>query len=107
MKIQSTNNNDKNHHTNDKNNIQYIGKQIYTVDISNFAFNPSELTIKIGDTITWINQDSVQHTITFDSGLDSGILSKGQNYPHTFDKAGAYTYHCKIHPSMKGKVIVK
>lgn len=79
------------------------------VDISNFQFSPSTITIKTGQTVTWTNKDSTQHTITSDSGseLASAILSPGQTYSHTFDSSGTYSYHCSFHPGMKAKVIVQ
>ena len=82
---------------------------VQTIDISDFAFTPGVITIKKGDTITWINQDAASHTITSDDGseLDSSSLPQGGSYSHTFNTAGEYSYHCKIHPPMKGKVIVE
>jgi len=79
------------------------------VEIKDFAFNPSEITIKAGETVTWTNGDSAPHTITSDSGteLASDPINNGQSYSHTFDKAGEYDYHCSIHTMMKGKVIVQ
>lgn len=81
-----------------------------TVEIKNFAFNPAEIDINKGDTVSWVNLDSVPHAIAFDNGgglADSENLGNGQNYSQSFDKEGTYAYHCKIHPSMKGKVVVK
>ncbi|MEI8060664.1 MAG: plastocyanin/azurin family copper-binding protein, partial [Ferruginibacter sp.] len=77
--------------------------------IQNFAFSPSTLTIKVGDSVTWKNQDSASHTIVSDSGseISSSSLSNGGIYTHTFSIAGTYNYHCSIHPSMKGKVVVQ
>ena len=79
------------------------------VVIQNFAFNPSELTIKQGDTVIWTNKDSVPHTVTSDSGneLASSTLSNGATYSHTFNSAGTFDYHCSIHTMMKGKIIVQ
>jgi len=77
-----------------------------TVTIQNFSFQPAELTIKKGETVTWINQDTVGHTITGDS-LDSKLLENGQSFSHTFNEAGTYTYNCAPHPYMKGKIIVQ
>jgi len=79
------------------------------IEISNFAFVPSEITIKSGETVTWTNNDSTPHTITSDSGneLDSGSISPGQTYSHTFNTAGTFDYHCSIHTSMKAKIIVE
>lgn len=81
----------------------------YEVDIKNFAFNPSTLTIKKGDTIIWTNNDDVAHTVTSDSGseLDSSSLSKGTTYSHTFESSGEFDYHCMFHLMMKGKVVVE
>lgn len=84
------------------------GATTYTVTLSNYAFNPSELSVKAGDLVTWVNDDSVSHTIVSDSGseIESPVLSNGQEYSHTFSQAGTYNYHCSIHPIMKGTVTV-
>jgi len=85
------------------------GEQIHNVNINNYAFDPSELNVKIGDTVIWANGDYVDHTITSDSGSEilSSSLATLQTYSHTFNTAGTFDYHCSIHPSMKGKIIVK
>lgn len=79
------------------------------VEISGYSFSPSTLTINAGDGVTWTNLDSAPHTITSDSGneLGSGTLSKGGSYSHTFTTAGTYAYHCGVHASMKGTIIVE
>jgi len=77
------------------------------ITIQNFAFDPAALTVKVGTTVTWTNQDSVQHSATSDNGIfDSGLLSKGQSFSYTFSQAGEYTYHCSIHPKMVGSITV-
>jgi len=76
------------------------------VNIENYAFKPDELTIKKGETVTWINQDTVRHTATGDS-FDSKLLEKGQSFSHTFNETGTYSYICTPHPYMKGKIIVQ
>lgn len=80
-----------------------------SVVIQNFAFSPSNLTVKAGTTVTWINQDSTTHTITSDNGAfqSSEDLNQGSNYTFTFSKAGTYPYHCSIHPNMKGTIVVQ
>ena len=78
----------------------------YNITLQNFSFNPSELNIKKGDTVTWTNQDSAPHTILANS-FQSNTLSKGQNFSFTFNASGAFEYICSIHPSMKGKIIVQ
>jgi len=79
-----------------------------TVTISNFSFNSSVLTVKPGTAVTWVNNDSVPHTITSDSGslLHSETLSQGKSFSFTFNTPGTYSYHCSIHPGMQGEVIV-
>ncbi|MBI2046845.1 cupredoxin family copper-binding protein [Candidatus Pacearchaeota archaeon] len=83
--------------------------QTYSINIENFAFSPSEIRIKAGDTIVWTNKDSVSHTVTSDSAseLSSGFLSRGESYSHKFNTAGTFNYHCAPHPYMKGKIIVE
>jgi amicyanin len=83
------------------------GAQGASVEIKNFAFEPKTVTIKVGQTVTWTNQDSVTHTVTGDGGIDSGDLSKGKSYSKTFDTEGTFDYHCSPHPQMTGQVIVE
>lgn len=79
-----------------------------TVMIQNFAFNPNSITVKVGTNVTWVNQDSASHTIVGDNGtFQSNNLANGANYTYNFTKAGEYSYHCSIHPSMVGKIIVQ
>jgi plastocyanin len=89
-----------------------IGQQkdsMNIVDIKDFSFQPAEITINIGENVTWINKDPYPtvHTVTSDDNLFSFKMIEGQNATKTFDTAGKYNYHCAIHPSMKGTVIVK
>jgi amicyanin len=80
------------------------------VTISNFAYSPAAIKIKVGQTVTWTNNDSVGHTVTADNASsdapDSKLFNKGETYSFTFNKAGTYTYHCAPHPYMKGTVVV-
>ncbi|MDD4137626.1 MAG: cupredoxin family copper-binding protein [Methanoregula sp.] len=81
------------------------------ITIKNFAFDPPAITVKAGTAITWTNQDSSPHTIVSDSGspvpFSSESFSSGAAYTFTFTHPGTYTYHCSIHPSMKGTVMVE
>ena len=83
--------------------------QTYNIEINNFKFQTAELTINAGDTIIWTNKESIRHTVTSDSGteLNSDYLSENRVYSHTFNQTGAFDYHCKPHPYMKGKIIVR
>ncbi len=76
------------------------------ITIQSFAFNSDSVTISPGDAVRWTNMDSVAHTV-IGNDFSSGNLNKGESYEHIFAKAGTYDYHCSIHPSMKGAVIVK
>ena len=79
------------------------------VTITNFSFSPTDVIVKKGTTVTWTNNDSVQHTVTVDSGDDgpkSQPLSSGQAYSFTFNDEGTFNYHCSFHPEMHGTVTV-
>jgi plastocyanin len=79
------------------------------VTISNYKFTPASVTITAGSTVNWTNNGPATHTTTSLATppvWDSGNLAKGAKYSHTFAKPGTYAYHCSIHPSMKGTVIV-
>ena len=78
------------------------------VNISGFAFVPQTLTVSVGTTVTWTNNDSASHTVTSNDNLfESGTLAKGATFSHTFEQKGTFNYHCSIHPSMTGKIIVE
>jgi amicyanin len=78
------------------------------VKIANFAFDPPTITAKVGDTVTWTNNDSTQHTATVNSDetCTTPNLDNGASSGITFTAAGTYDYHCKIHPTMTGKIEV-
>jgi len=79
----------------------------YDVEIKDFAFSPSTLTIKKGDSVKWTNKDSVRHTATSDDGVfDSPLLSDGESFTFTFNEAGEFLYHCRPHPYMRARIIV-
>ncbi len=80
-----------------------------TVVIDNFNYSPSSITVSVGDKVVWRNDDNVSHTVTSDTGseLDSGSMSSGNTYEHTFNTAGTYPYHCTFHAGMTGTVIVQ
>lgn len=76
------------------------------VAIKNFAFSPSKLTVKVGDKVTFTNNDSTTHTVTGD-GFSSGDIAPGASWTNTFSKAGTFAYHCSIHPTMTGSITVQ
>lgn len=78
------------------------------VQISGFKFSPADIEVSAGTKVTWVNNDPIRHTVTFDSGeFDTGSFPHGDNRSYTFTKTGNYTYHCAIHASMTGSVTVK
>jgi plastocyanin len=79
--------------------------QTYTINIQNNTFNPSSLQISVGDTVKWVNMDSVQHEPK-GRVFDSGPLGQNGTFEYTFNSAGNYVYQCAIHPSMLGTIKV-
>ena len=79
-----------------------------TVAIENVAFQPANVQVKVGATITWTNKDTAPHTVTFqDSSLkSSSILRQGDTYSYTFTKAGTFAYYCDLHRYMTAQVTV-
>lgn len=96
------------------------------VTLQTFRFEPGEIEIAAGETVTWSNNDDILHTVTSGIGQTQGVpgVSKnkdaepdglfdqqmdgvGANFEFTFEKAGKYDYFCAIHPGMTGKVIVR
>lgn len=90
-----------------------MGPKTHSVNITGFAFSPATISIKVGDTVTWTNNDTDVHTVTADGGqFDSGIINKVATGPpptsftRTFSAAGTFPYHCNVHPAMTGTVQV-
>ena len=75
--------------------------------IKGFAFQPDVLKVEVGAKVTWTNDDTVAHTVTADTNsFASGDLQPGGSFSFTFTRPGTYAYHCSIHPSMHGSVVV-
>lgn len=82
-----------------------------TVAIQGMQYNPPTLTVKVGDTVTWVNQSSEPHTTTSDmqgslDTWDSQGMATGAYFNRTFITPGTFPYHCGFHPNMKGTIIV-
>jgi Icc protein len=76
--------------------------------IDNFAFVPNALTVKAGSTVDWTNKDDTPHTVTSDDGaFSSPVMDTDQSFHFKFDKPGKFPYHCKLHPTMTGVVMVQ
>ena len=82
------------------------------VAIAGFLFGPKELTVGVGDTVTWTSADDTQHTVTGRDGdakatLDSESIRQEGTYEATFDAPGSYEYFCVFHPNMQGTITVE
>jgi plastocyanin len=82
--------------------------QTHEVEIKNMKFEPSSLTISVGDTVNWTNRMNMAHTVTADVGSepDSGAMAQNKTFSYTFSTASNVGYHCEIHPQMTGTIIV-
>jgi plastocyanin len=80
-----------------------------TIDIKNYAFAPASATVAVGTKITWINEDTVPHTVTSTAGpasFDSGQVAPGASFSAIFETAGTYSYYCADHPNMKATLTI-
>lgn len=78
-----------------------------TVSIVNFAFKPGTLTVKRGARVAFANTSNTAHTATRGGSFDSKRIAPGKTKTIQFNQRGTFAYHCKIHPFMKGKVVVE
>ncbi len=78
-----------------------------TVTIQNFAFTPAVITINLGDSVKWINQDADLHNTTQNDNLWNHDLSTGQSFSQEFTTPGTFNYHCHFHPFMTGIIKVR
>ncbi len=77
-----------------------------TVGMAGSTFQPSNVTITVGESVTWANDDAVIHTVVGET-FSSGNIAPGATFTHTFDEPGIYEYECTIHPGMIGTVTVE
>jgi plastocyanin len=78
------------------------------VHITEQGFDAASLTISAGMGVTWVNEGTTTHNVTFDlDGATSGDIAPGARASHTFTKAGDFAYHDALHPALKGTVTVK
>ncbi len=83
-----------------------------TISIKDFAFDPASLTVAIGTTVTWTNDEDALHTVTSGTPdvrtdlFDSGEIDTGVEFPVTFDEAGSYPFFCDRHEFMRGEITV-
>lgn len=77
------------------------------VAIRNFAFEPAQVTVEVGQTLTWQNDDGAPHGVVFKNGTGGiDLLLPGKAFARSFDKPGVYEYACSVHPYMTARVTV-
>ena len=96
------------------------------VVVEGIAFEPETLTVSVGETVTWVNEDPVDHTVTAgrpgEQGVpgvsegtkpkttgmfDDALERRGSTFSFTFEKAGTYEYFCRVHVAMRGVITVE
>jgi plastocyanin len=79
-----------------------------TIDMKNIKFAPQDATVKVGQTVKWVNQDTVDHDVQAKSGADfkSELFGNGKSFEWKADKAGTVSYVCTVHPGMTGTLKV-
>jgi plastocyanin len=78
------------------------------IDIMQFKFSQPILTVPVGTTVTWTNEDEDAHTVTADDGrFTSAGLDHGEAFSYRFTTPGTYAYHCALHPHMTARIVVK
>lgn len=79
--------------------------EVHPNEIRGLAFNPEQITIRAGDSVTWVNRDSDRHRILGD-GFESKELANGNTFTAEFPEPAHLAYHCTIHTYMEGRVVV-
>jgi plastocyanin len=77
------------------------------VMIDNFTFEPQQLTVKVGTTVTWKNRDDIPHTVVSAGKFRSKTLDTDDSFSFTFTATGDYKYFCSLHPHMTGIIKVE
>jgi plastocyanin len=80
-----------------------------TIDIHDFAYHPSNVSVPRGAQVTWLNDDNPDHTATEKNhaAWDTQIIHSGEPFTIEFDSPGTYQYYCTIHPYMVGTLTVR
>jgi len=85
-----------------------LASNLANVNIGDFFFSPTAVTINVNDQVRWTWVGSIGHTTTSDTGLwDSGVNGNGATFVNTFTRAGNFPYHCTVHPFMMAAITVQ
>ena len=72
-----------------------------------YRFEPAAITVPVGTTVTWTNNDNFSHNVQFEDGGEALFMRPGESVSQTFSEAGEYHYICSLHPTeMEGRVLV-
>lgn len=89
-------------------NTQWMTDYVLNVSIEGSTFKKDTMTIGKGTSVKWTNKDTINHQVAGDGGeFLSPTLKPGEAWTYTFNSNGSFNYHCSLHPSMKGNIIVK
>jgi len=82
---------------------------LLTVTIANGVYSPNSVTVKVGQTVNWVNRDTVGHTATDSGVFDTGSIPAGSAHdvPVAFNTAGTFSYHCTLHSGESATVVVQ
>jgi plastocyanin len=79
-----------------------------SIEVRDFMFMPTTITVNTGDQVTWVNKDDEPHTVVSDTGMfRSGAMDTDESFSFKFDQPGTYHFTCSIHPRMVGTIVVK
>jgi len=90
-----------------KKNHDQINADEIMVNIAEHAYNPPELTVKVGSPVIFVNDDSDEHTVTSIEGFFDEEIPSGESKIINFENVGTYDYYCRYHPDMQGTVVVE
>jgi plastocyanin len=80
---------------------------VVEIKMKDIQFDPADATVKVGQTVKWVNEDSVDHDVSADNGeFKSELFGQGGDFETKLDKAGTVPYVCTVHPNMKGTLTV-
>jgi amicyanin len=84
-----------------------VAARVRRTTIKNISYLQPKISIAVGTTIEWTNNDPLPHSVTaVNKSFNSGLIQPGKSYRHTFTKAGRYDFFCMPHPFMKGTIVV-
>ena len=79
----------------------------HTVTIEATSYKPETMTVKKGESVTWVNKDPFPHTVTAAGNFDSKSIAANGRWTYRTTKAGEFPYICTLHPNMKGMIKVE